>query len=479
MPDRSIFWFRRDLRLADNPALVAAAAAGPVLACFVLDPALYRPAGGPRRRFLAASLTDLDHRLDHRLSLVEGEPARALTQLAAQTGIERIYATADFGPYGAERDRTVAKALAGAGCEVKFLDSPYAVAPDTLATSSGTPFQVFTPFYKAWLAHGWDDPAPAPDVTWSPRAEGASSPSKALGAMDQGDRRPHGGPDDDAVARQWPVGEQAALDRLEVFLSGPVDHYDDDRNQPADDATSQLSPYLKWGAIHPRTILDQLGRQKGQVAFARQVAWREFYADVLYHRPESARQAYQPRMAAMKLDQGKKADQRFEAWTEGQTGYPIVDAGMRQLRTMGWVHNRVRLIVASFLVKDLHIDWTRGARWFMERLVDGDLASNNHGWQWVAGSGTDAAPYFRIFNPVSQGERFDPGGRYVRRWVPELASVPDRYVQRPWTDPGGPPEGYPAPIVDHDRERRESLDRYQRLRADASPDGAGASRAMH
>jgi deoxyribodipyrimidine photo-lyase len=221
-----------------------------------------------------------------------------------------------------------------------------------------------------------------------------------------------------------------------------------------------LSPYLKWGCLHPRQLLAELGTTRAETTFRTELCWREFYADVLWHRPDTVRQAFVPAMRRMEVDVGPQADAAFEAWAGGRTGYPIVDAGMRQLAAEGWMHNRVRMIVASFLVKDLHVDWSRGARYFMAQLVDGDLASNHHGWQWVAGTGTDPAPYFRVFNPVTQAERYDPNGDYVRRWVPELRSIPGPAVHRPWIRDDGPPPGYPAPIVDHAGERAEALRRY-------------------
>jgi deoxyribodipyrimidine photo-lyase len=250
-------------------------------------------------------------------------------------------------------------------------------------------------------------------------------------------------PDDRPTAEDLPpAGEAAAHERLDRFLEG-IRSYQDERNLPAVDATSKLSPYLKYGIVHPRQLLHGLGRTKGEERFRFEVAWRDFYADVLWHHPESVREALQPQMRAMAYDEGPEADARFAAWAEGRTGFPIVDAGMRQLVREGWMHNRVRMIVASFLVKDLHLDWRRGARFFLQHLADGDLASNHHGWQWVAGTGTDPAPYFRVFNPTLQGDKFDPGGDYIRRYVPEVGT-PD----------------YPPPIVDHAEERQVALARY-------------------
>jgi deoxyribodipyrimidine photo-lyase len=222
---------------------------------------------------------------------------------------------------------------------------------------------------------------------------------------------------------------------------------------------------LKFGSIHPRTLLADLERFEceGAEVFRKELAWREFYADVLHHRPDTAWSCQNARFRKLELDTGDDAEKKVRAWAEGRTGYPIVDAGMRQLRAEGWVHNRVRMIVASFLVKDLHIDWRTGAAHFLGWLVDGDLASNNHGWQWVAGCGTDAAPFYRVFNPVLQGKKFDPSGDYVRRYVPELAELSSGEIHEPWTRSGGPPNGYPEPIVDHQVERLEALRRYQAI----------------
>ncbi len=258
------------------------------------------------------------------------------------------------------------------------------------------------------------------------------------------------------------MARRLRLARWRQFLDEDVAEYDDTRDLPGPDRTSRMSAHLKWGTIHPRTMLADLAplRSKGADAYVRELAFREFYADVLHQRPDSAFGYYNRSFEAMEYDD---PGAELEAWKRGRTGIPIVDAGMRQLLGQGWIHNRVRMIVASFLVKDLHLEWQHGARHFLDLLVDGDLASNQHGWQWVAGSGTDASPYFRIFNPMTQGKKFDPGGEYVRRWVPELADVPDKHVHTPWQmDP--PPAGYPAPIVDHAEERLESLRRYDALR---------------
>jgi deoxyribodipyrimidine photo-lyase len=437
-------WFRRDLRLADNPALLAAVDAagdqGEVVALFCLDDRLWAPAGANRQAFLLECLAALDASIGGRLVVRRGDPRQVVAALAAEVGAPVVFAAADFGPYGARRDAEVAAHLQAADRALVTVGSAYAVPPGTVRTQAGGPYKVFTPFSRAWLAAGWDAPSPAPGhVRWG------AAPS---------DEPPRVQP----TALLPPAGEAAAATAVRRFLTEAAEAYDEARDRPGEDGTSRLSPYLKWGCVHPRQVLAELGDSDGEEAFRRELCWREFYADVLHHRPESARRALVPAMEAMEVDP-PAPDDGFREWCEGRTGFPIVDAGMRQLLATGWMHNRVRMLTASFLVKDLHLDWRRGARWFMQQLVDGDLASNQHGWQWVAGTGTDASPYFRIFNPVTQGQRVDPDGAYVRRWVPELATVADRFVHHPWDDPAGPPDGYPAPIVDHAEERTEALRR--------------------
>ena len=446
MPPPTVFWFRRDLRLGDNPALVAAAEAGPVVPIFVIDDALWGPSGDNRRAMLVKALDALRAPTDGALSVVAGSPEQVVPAVAEALGAAAVVATEDFGPYGRRRDAAVADALAEAGRELILIDSPYAVRPGSLVTGGGTSYKVFTPFFRSWKAHGWAAPVGEPAVTWH-----------SLGRWET----PSGPPVEVAL----PGADEAAAEVVvDAFLADRVGAYGDDRDRPAVEGTSRLSPYLKWGVVHPRQLLARLGDSPGEETFRSEICWREFYAEVLHNRPETARQAFAAKMAAMEVDDGPETEESFAAWAEGRTGYPIVDAGMRQLLAEGWMHNRVRMIVASFLVKDLHLDWRRGARHFMHHLLDGDLASNNHGWQWVAGTGTDASPYFRIFNPISQAKKFDPDGAYVRRWVPEVAHLPNRSIHAPWTEATGAPAGYPAPMVDHDVERRESLNRYDLLR---------------
>ena len=455
----SVLWFRRDLRRHDNPALLAALDAartdgdGEVLPLFVLDDALWTPSGDPRRAWLVRSLHALDSSLGSALVVRHGDPAVVVPEVAKALGARTVHIAADFGPYGVRRDASVAEALAADGRELATTGSPYAVAPGRVRKGDGTPYRVYTPFYRAWAAHGWRRPAADPDAwpEWVSRTRGPlhsqGIPAEpGLGGM--------------ALPE---AGEDAAHARWETFRADGLASYGDLRDRADLAATSGLSVHLKWGEIHPRTLLAELGEQAGHEVFRKELAWREFYADVLHQAPASARTWLDERFARMEHDHGSTADERFEAWTRGETGFPFVDAGMRQLLAEGWVHNRVRMVVASFLVKDLHLEWQRGARWFMTNLRDADLASNQHGWQWVAGSGTDAAPYFRIFNPVAQGQRFDPDGDYVRRYVPELRGIEGGAVHEPWKAPLLAPD-YPAPIVDHREEREESLRRYAALK---------------
>jgi len=455
MAAASIMWFRRDLRLADNPALLAArdaADGGPVVGVFVLDPALWTPAGGPRRTFLIGCLNELNETIDGHLVVRQGEPARVLPGLIAELGANSVHIAADTGPYGRQRDTAVAKALDGT--PLVSTGSAYAVTPGRVRKPDGEPYRVFTPFAKAWRAHGWREPAITPrSVPWAAGVDGDRLPA----APEQpGTRLPA-------------PGERAARQVWRAFRAENITGYSAERNRPDLDRTSRLSPYLHLGCIHPRTLLADLAGDTGTGArtFVNELSWREFYADVLWHRPDSARGYLQPAFKGMTYSTGKVADEQFAAWTQGRTGYPMVDAGMRQLLTEGWMHNRVRMLVASFLVKDLHQEWTRGARWFMQHLVDGDLASNQHGWQWVAGCGTDAAPYYRVFNPVLQGKKFDPNGDYVRRYVSELRDVAvgqDGSVHEPWDLPNGLPAGYPERIVDHFAERDVALERYASIK---------------
>ena len=440
----AVLWLRRDLRLADSPALLAARdEAGDVLPLFVLDDALRTTSGVPRLAFLYRCLRELEERTDGRLRVLTGRPEEVVPNLAREVAAAGVHISSDHAPYGRARDERVRQALG----DVPLIatGSPYGVTPGSLLKADGTPYRVYTPYARAWRERGLHSPATTPRVVpWT-----------------DGGLRTEGVPADpnlgDVVLPE--AGERAATARWKAFLADGAASYAERRNRPAvADGTSGMSVYLKYGCVHPRTLHAALSDRDGKLAS--ELVWRDFYADVLWHRPESAREELQPAMARLEYDAGAGADERFGRWATGTTGYPIVDAGMRQLLGEAWMHNRVRMIVGSFLTKDLHLHWRRGARHFMAHLRDGDLASNMHGWQWIAGTGTDPSPYFRVFNPVKQGRDHDPDGDYIRRWVPELRGLSGRDVHEPWLRPEGPPAGYPLPVVDHAEERAEALRRY-------------------
>ena len=442
----AVLWFRRDLRVRDNPALLAALDAGAVTPLFVVDPALWGGAGDARRAWLAASVRALDERLGGRLAVRYGDPVTVVPALAREVGATSVHVAAETTPTGRRRDAAVERALGDVAW--RATGSPYAVGPGRVLNGSGGPYQVFTPFARAWREHGWPEPATTPR---SPDLTAAPSDDRAVQELaTAATTGPEGMP---------AAGEDAAWRRWRRFLEDGIEDYDTDRDRPDRDGTSRLSPYLHLGVLHPRSLLADLAGRTGPGAqtFTTELAWREFYADVLWHHPASAWRDLKPGLGGLRYDDHEDA---VAAWRTGTTGYPIVDAGMRQLVHEGWMHNRVRMITASFLTKDLHVWWPVGARHFLDLLVDGDVASNNHGWQWVAGTGTDASPYFRVFNPVTQGKRFDPDGAYVRRWVPELAHLSGKAAHEPWTADDGYAHGYPLRIVDHAAERREALERY-------------------
>ena len=445
-----VMWFRRDLRLTDLPALHAAAAEGRrVVPLFVVDPA-FGSAGVGRRAFMRAALMALDASMDRALVYRHGRPEDIVPAFAAEVGAAAVFVSQEHTPYGRRRDALVGERLAADGRRLIGIGSHYAVTPGSVTKADGTPYGVFTPFCKQWRARGWDAPSGVPTVDWyGAPAVHCDGPPPAV-------------PDDmiPTAAREF-HDEVAAWARWESWLPEAA-RYHETRDLMALDGTSRLSAALRWGVVHPRQLLadldDRPDRTRGHEVLGNELGWREFYADVLFHKPHTAWSNLNPKMDAMPVDTDGAALRRLEAWEAGMTGYPVIDAAMRQLRATGWMHNRARMLVASFLVKDLHLPWQWGARHFMRHLCDGDLASNAHGWQWTAGTGTDAAPYFRVFNPITQGQRFDAEGEYVRRWVPELAGRSGASAHLPG---GGLLDGYPDPIVDHAREREESLARYR------------------
>lgn len=451
MPD-VLLWLRRDLRLRDLPALGAAAHeadGGRILPIFVVDPTLIGTSD-VRDACLADALRHARETYDDALVIRHGRPEQVIPEVVASTGASSVHITADTAPYGRRRDAAVEKELS---VPLIATGSPYAVTPGRVRTGQDTAYKVFTPFARAWREHGWRGPATVPTgLRWYRQVD-----SEALPVA----------PDIDVDLPE--VGEQAAHDRWSEFLDD-LDAYDTERDRPDHDTTSRMSTHLKWGTIHPRTLLADIAKRGdngiGVERYVTELAWREFHADVLWHNPESLWHDLRPALSGMTYDDPSDpaVAAGIEAWKSGRTGYPMVDAGMRQLLGEGFIHNRVRMVTASFLVKHLHVRWQIGARWFLDHLSDGDPASNNHNWQWVAGTGTDAAPYFRIFNPTAQGEKFDPQGSYVRRWVPELRNVTGKAVHRGAAAPGAGND-YPEPIVDHRQAREEALLRYESARS--------------
>ncbi len=445
----SIMWFRRDLRISDNPALNAAiesahVGGGSVVPVFILDPALIGGAGSKRLAYLGRSLRALNESLNNSLHVLIGDHVEVLTELKKRYSATTVHISEEFERFGVERDKRVE----ASGISLTRTGSPYAVSPGRVRKpSDDTPYKVYTPFYRAWREVGWRDPAVSPKKIplVTPTANDRNFPDWAL-------------PEGTTILE---AGEKAAHKRFAYFTKNILDAYDQTRNLAGMDGTSRMSAHLKWGEIHPRTLLAGLNNTTAHDTFRKEIAWREFYADVLFNNPKSEYEYYAPRFAQMRYD---KPGKKFSAWCEGKTGYPFVDAAMRQLLTEGWMHNRTRMVVASFLVKDLHLEWQHGEKFFREHLIDFDLASNIHGWQWTAGCGTDASPYYRVFNPIEQGKRFDEDGDYIRKYVPELAHLSGNDIHEPWTVLDGYLHDYPERIVDHALERVESLARLEEIK---------------
>ncbi len=459
----ALVWFRRDLRVHDNPALRAALDDSErVIPVFCFDERLLNGphASGPRTQFMLECLRDLDTSLRERgsgLVLRNGDPERELLTLARELRAEQVHFSADVGNFARGRDGRIARALGEAG--IQAVPHPGIFVAENLGemrTQAGSPYTVFTPFYRSWLAQ--------------PRRALAATP-KSLPPLPSGLRKGTLPRLQDLGLRQEvqdPAagGEHAGRQAMNAFLNGAVADYEDGRDALHGRHVSRLSPYLHFGCISARELEHRLPGGKGAEAYRRQLCWRDFYAQVLRHFPDNARTEYQERYRKIEWIQDQEL---FDAWCEGRTGFPLVDAGMRQLRREGWLHNRARLVVGSFLTKDLGIDWRWGERWFMRLLIDGDQASNNGNWQWIASVGVDPQPVFRrILNPARQQARFDADGAYVRRYVPELADVPDEFLSEPWTMPAEVQRevgcvigrDYPEPVIDHAAARREALERY-------------------
>jgi deoxyribodipyrimidine photo-lyase len=467
-----LHWFRRDLRVADNTALSRASRdAGRVVPVFILDDQYAKdPNVGPARfRFLRESLEDLARSLPRfggRLIVARGPASEALPGLLRETGAEAVYANLEIGPHPEKRDRDAGEAVRRAGGELRLFPDALLVEPDAIATAAGDPFTVFTPFSKRWLAAEKRDPDPDPKDLATP-----DLPSIPLARV----RAWRDLAADPAAAAG---GESRAIAILREFVADALGGYAEGRAFPARRGTSRLSPHLHFGTISPRTIRASAAEvwqaampaaRRSVERFLLELAWREFFHHVLFHFPRVATESFRTEFDRLPWREDPAG---LDAWKRGRTGYPFVDAGMRELTTTHWMHNRARMAAASFLTKDLHVHWREGEKWFERELSDADLANNNGGWQWSAGSGTDAAPYFRIFHPVLQSKKFDPDGKYIRRFVPELARVPSAKIHEPWTMTAAEQRDsdcrighdYPAPILDHAREREIALRMFKRIR---------------
>lgn len=479
---RVLCWFRKDLRLDDNTALSEAArdAGGDIVPFYASEPAILGrdDMAANRVRYVLGALAALDEglrALGSHLALDHGDAAERIVAAAKAAGADAVYWNDEYEPALRERDAAVERVLRAAGVRVKRFHDRLIVPPGAVVTKTGGPYTVYTPFRKACEALEVSSPLPAPA-----RLAPNPLPARPLATLERLGFAP-------PAAAAWPAGEREARARLARFAASRNDgdghglaSYAEGRDVPAEPSTSRLSADLKFGAVGIRRIVaevraaaaDDPSLRKPAAKYVDELRWRDFFAHVLWHFPHVERGAFRPEYDALAW---RGTDAHFDAWRDGRTGFPVVDAGMRELLATGYVHNRVRMIVASFLTKDLLLDWRRGERHFMRHLVDGDLASNNGGWQWAAGTGTDAAPYFRIFNPVSQSLRFDPDARYVKRWVPELARVPAPLVHAPWEAPPlvlaehGVTLGsdYPFPVVDHAAQREKALAMYRAVKGGA------------
>ncbi len=475
----ALIWFRRDLRLADNPALHAAAAADRITALYIdeTEPLVPWADGAASRWWLHHGLIALDRDLQARggrLLVRRGDALTCLREVIAEHKVDAVHWNRRYEPAALARDRQIKTVLRSEGVQVSSHQGNLLVEPWQICTLQGGPYRVFTPYWRNLaLSLRASPPLPLPVPVRFSFAKAEPTAGAGAAAIDALSLLPRVGWDS-AFSEHWQPGEPAAQARLKKFLDAPVADYKTGRDRPDRSGTSTLSPYLAFGNISPRQILAAINQgfadparpAEGAATFVRELGWREFSYHLLYHYPHTAERNMNPRFADFPWAEPVPA--LLHAWQKGATGIPFVDAGMRQLWQTGWMHNRVRMVVASALTKNLRYHWSHGARWFWDTLVDADLANNTQGWQWSAGTGADAAPYFRVFNPVTQGERFDPDGSYVRRFLPELAAVPDRYLQQPWKMDAGARaragiEGtvYAAPLIDLAQTRIQALAAYR------------------
>ena len=462
----SLLWFRQDLRLADNPALTAACTTGEVLPIYIYDANQPWPMGAASRWWLHHSLKALDDQLKrlggHGLTILHGNPQKLMPALISKHDIVSVFWNRCYEPYAISRDTAIKAGLLESGTEVHTFNASLLHEPWTIKTQTGNLFRVFTPFWNSLRTK----PLPTP-LSTPPHAKFIAGQGVPLESLNQ---LPTINWDKDFY-NHWTPGEHGARTRWRTFMAESLQHYATGRDRPDQSNTSRLSPPLHFGEISPRQLWFEADNVSGPNLdkFRSELAWRDFSYHLLYHFPNLPTENFQPRFNGFPWVEN---DIHLKSWQRGQTGYPIVDAGMRELWHTGYMHNRVRMIVASFLVKHLRLLWQHGAQWFWDCLLDADLASNSASWQWVAGCGADAAPYFRIFNPVLQGEKFDPMGAYVKRWVPELADLPAKYLHAPWAAPkdilsrAGVVLGktYPNPIVDHTTARNEALAAFKAMK---------------
>tara|TARA_B100001248_G_scaffold261719_1_gene253881 strand:- start:33834 stop:35261 length:1428 start_codon:yes stop_codon:yes gene_type:complete len=470
----TLLWFRSDLRLTDNPALAHALAVGEsVYPLFIKEPEGENPwaLGGASRWWLHYALEELDKALSSkglRLIIREGDPQKVLDALVKETKATHLCWNRCYEPHAIKRDTELKRHFIQAGLDVSSFNANLLVEPPKVANKSGKPFQVYTPFWKHCLTLDWGSVA---SVSWKkqviPSRWPKSDKLSTLGLLPKIRW-------DKGLKEAWDPSAQGLKKQLR-HLKKIITSYSKDRDYPAIEGTSCLSPYLHFGQISPREIIAACGgasamkKNQGAETYLKELFWREFAYHLLYHFPHTPKKPLRPAFEAFPWRQDKR---QLKAWQAGQTGYPLVDAGMRQLYKTGWMHNRVRMVVGSFLVKNLLLDWQHGARWFWDTLVDADLASNTLGWQWVGGCGADAAPYFRVFNPITQSERFDEAGDYIRTYVPELAKLPDKFIHQPWLAPEEALEDagvrlgetYPRPIVDAKESRQRALEAYQAIK---------------
>lgn len=476
--NKTLLWFRRDLRLTDNPALQSALrASDELIPVYIHNPeeeGLW-PIASASRWWLHHSLSSLAadlSKLGSRLILRTGASAEVLASLVKETGASRIHWNRLYEPASIARDSQIKLSLREQGLQVHSHNAALMFEPWEISKGNNEPYKIFTPYWKAIQGKGLDrNLLPAPGQLPPVPSDLQSEPLDSLQLLPRIAW-------DGGFKAMWKPGESGALERLETFCGSALKHYSENRDRPDLDGTSCLAPYLHFGEISPGQIFTASKEgwtqsQTGAVAYVRELAWREFAHHLLYHFPHTTDHPLNPSFAEFPWN--SDSSDYLQAWQQGQTGIPLVDAGMRQLWNTGWMHNRVRMVVASFLVKNLRVHWLEGARWFWDTLVDADLPNNTLGWQWVAGCGADAAPYFRVFNPVLQGEKFDPEGHYIRRWVPELGKLPKAYIHQPWLAPSpllqscGVQLGtnYPHPIVDLKASRDAALAAYQQIRKPA------------